>query len=696
MSGLRQQLLALLARFDEDGFVALANRGLLRRAQKDLEKLPVDVADETADELTVAVGEHRIRFDARGPAYARCSCPATGVCQHVLSAALGLQRLASAQPVAVGPEQPADPLAPLRAELLRITAAELSSHAGKAGYRWAWQFAHDADLDQAVTVGGDQHLVIGFRSPRMTLRYMGGGIGNLVADIDIKPVEKYRVAAVLAFQRVHGVELAAPEPADVARIEALDLGMDHRVAAPASGALGPARQRFRASARQLLAEAVELGLAHLSEGMQERFATLAVWAQGCEYHRLALLLRRVADHVELLLQRAGGADEHRLLDEMAFAFAILCALDEAAVHGQSPAHLVGQARTRYEASSALELWGLGAYAWRSPSGYRGLTLIFWSPADQCFFSCTDARPEGLRGFDPVARYKAAGPWSGLGAPALATGRRVLLTGAMSNAAGRLSAADSATAAVLPEDPPGAWAGRLKPWLSWAGLVQARDAARRSLLAEPRPMQDWVFLRPARFGAAQFDPARQTLCWPLFDADGQCLMAELAFDAYTAPAIGRIEALEPGTNQAGTLVVARIRPGVQAVVAEPLSLVHGTGGRAVDALYFDAAPAPGRSVAARLVPPQGDAVVLAKTRSPVILQDTRHALQRQAERGLAADQRPLGWASAARWVETCAEAGLSAFAALNLEDTRAGEGLLRLNFVCLQYDHLFGAQVEGVD
>lgn len=700
-SGLRLQLLALLARFDEDGFVALANRGLLRRAQKDLEKLPVNLAEETADALTVAVGEHLIRFDARGPAHARCSCPATGVCQHVLSAALGLQRLAVAQPAEADAAQPVDPLAPLRDELLRMTAAELSKHAGKAGYRWAWQFVHDADLEHAVTLGGEQHLVIGFRSPRMTLRYMGGGIGNLMADVDIKQVEKYRAAAVLAFQRAHGIELAAPEPAGAAHTEALDLGMDHRLAAPASDALGPARQRLRASARQLLAEAVELGLAHLSQGVQERFATLAVWAQGCEYHRLALLLRRIADHVDLLLQRAGGADEHRLLDEVTFAFAILCALDEAAVRGQSPAHLVGQARTRYEASSALELWGLGAHAWRSPSGYRGLTMIFWSPADQAFFSCSDARPQSLRGFDPVARYKAAGPWSGLGAPALATGRRMLLTGAMSNAAGRLSAADSATAAVLPEDPPGVLVNRLKPWVSWAKLAQARDAARRSLLAEPRPLQDWVFLQPARFGAAQFDAARQTLCWPLLDADDQCLMAELAFDAYTAPAIGRIEAIEPGPNQAGTLVVARIRPGVQPMVAEPLSLVHSTGSRAVDALYFDAAPGPGtgrpgRSVAARPVRPAGDEAVIAKTRSPAVLQDTRHELQRQAERGMAADQLPLWQASAAGWVAACAQAGLSAFTALNLAGIRAGEGLLRLNFLCLQYDHLFGAQVEGVD
>ncbi|MGC4242373.1 MAG: hypothetical protein QM686_09005 [Herbaspirillum sp.] len=38
MSRLKQQLLDQLARFDEDAFVALANRGLFRRALKDLEK----------------------------------------------------------------------------------------------------------------------------------------------------------------------------------------------------------------------------------------------------------------------------------------------------------------------------------------------------------------------------------------------------------------------------------------------------------------------------------------------------------------------------------------------------------------------------------------------------------------------------------------------------------------------------------
>lgn len=42
MSSVLDQLGALLARFDDDSYAALANRGLVRRARKDLEQQRVD------------------------------------------------------------------------------------------------------------------------------------------------------------------------------------------------------------------------------------------------------------------------------------------------------------------------------------------------------------------------------------------------------------------------------------------------------------------------------------------------------------------------------------------------------------------------------------------------------------------------------------------------------------------------------
>ena len=44
----RDDVAAVLARYDDDAWVALANRGLLRRARKDLEALPVRVLAEDA------------------------------------------------------------------------------------------------------------------------------------------------------------------------------------------------------------------------------------------------------------------------------------------------------------------------------------------------------------------------------------------------------------------------------------------------------------------------------------------------------------------------------------------------------------------------------------------------------------------------------------------------------------------------
>lgn len=333
-------------------------------------------------------------------------------------------------------------------------------------------------------------------------------------------------------------------------------------------------------------------MSHLSAAMHDRFTTLAVWAQGIEYPRLALLLRRIADHIELLLERVAGADAYPLLDEITIAYAFVCALDDAAARNVAPRNLVGQARSRYEASSRMQLLGLGAHAWRAASGYLGLTMIFWSIEDETFYACTDARPEGQGRFDPRARYHASGPWSGLGAPAEATGRRVVLMGAQVSAAGRLSAAEGVRATIQRFDRPAEFTSALRPVADWATLRTSRDGVRRSLLAEHRPMNDWLVLEPARHGTPAFDGARQTMVWPLFDAAERKLDAELRYTPATEHAISRIEQMGAGGCPPGSLLVARIRDTPTGLVGEPLSIVKPDAApeeNPVDALYFDPPP-----------------------------------------------------------------------------------------------------------
>ncbi|EPL16282.1 hypothetical protein [Pseudomonas sp. CF161] len=156
---LRPALLAQLLSFDDEAFVALANRGLLRRAYKDLESSPPRLLEEGAEHLLLECGPYQLRFDQRGPAFAQCSCPASGVCQHILAGALGLREMLAEQspPQAPGaaPEPAPDQRQALLDGLLALPHAELLKHGGKPGYRcsgsWSWIWSRSCTWAASTT-----------------------------------------------------------------------------------------------------------------------------------------------------------------------------------------------------------------------------------------------------------------------------------------------------------------------------------------------------------------------------------------------------------------------------------------------------------------------------------------------------------------------------------------------------------------
>ena len=699
MSGLRQSLREQLSRFDDDAFVAMANRGLLRRAYKDMEISAPEIESETSDNLVVVTGGRRVTFDARGPAHARCDCPAAGICQHVLAASLGL-RIALGESesgvavrdsaMAIG-ETKAPPLEVLGQVLLGFSQAVLLAHAGKAGYRWAWQFAQDLNPERDIRVEGDRNMLITIRAPRMAFRFMGGGLDAVVGDSPQANAAKYQLAAVLAFRRAMGVENPSPA-APVRSAPSLQLGKDHAPASASGEELEISRLRLREGVSRLLQECVELGLSHLSPGIAERFNTLATWAQGAEYYRLAMAMRRLGDQVDWLLERSGSADEQRLFDEMAWVAALVDAIDNAAARGERPRHLVGTARTRYAALGSLEMIGLGALSWRSGSGYVGLTMLFWSVGEG-FMTCTDARPEWQGGFNARERYCQAGPWSGLGSPSLATGRRVVLTGAQASGTGRVSASASTSATVF-DDGVAARLAALTAADDWTALARERGEARRSLLADADPIRDWVFLRPSRVGSAVFDEAAQHLAWPLHDVADRELVATVAWSEHGAHAIDRIERIEPTSWSSGDVVVARLRDGAGGIVAEPLAIVRtsaAAGTPVVDALHFDARPMSRGNHRRDARAPGVDVEVAASPRRTVVPTALRNFdgwLLHQAERGLGDAATLLVAKAFDAHASRLRDIGLNLFAGL-VDRAPMPSQLLRAHYLSMQYRRLLG-------
>jgi NAD(P)-dependent dehydrogenase (short-subunit alcohol dehydrogenase family) len=91
------------------------------------------------------------------------------------------------------------------------------------------------------------------------------------------------------------------------------------------------------------------------------------------------------------------------------------------------------------AVGGLDLLGVAAWPWRTPSGYEGLTLLFWDPASASWNTWSDARPRAFAGgFSAVARYPQPGPWEGAESPAQLARSRFRLMQAKRNRWGRLS------------------------------------------------------------------------------------------------------------------------------------------------------------------------------------------------------------------------------------------------------------------
>ncbi len=583
-----------LRAFDEAAWVSLANRGLYRRALKDLEQAAPSLSDH-ASHVEIAFAGQRIRIASADPRSALCDCRAPSACQHRLAALIWLQRqawLPGDEAQGACPE-----VATVDYEaLLAIDDAALKVHAGAAGYRWALNYAADLDLTRDFRIIEGRYPVLQLPRLGFELRCIGADLSQMLTRPETTATKKHTAAALLALRRAHGQTLPAVEESIVSNDAA-------------------ARQRMLAEVALFARETIDIGIAHPSPSMQQHADALASWAQSLGCTRLAATLRRCADQIEASCARLAHSDSEDLLDELALAFALAEALQQASADGsaqRAPRELYGATRRQYEESDALELAALAAWPFLTASGFKGLSVLFYAPADGEFLTLTDARAASTL-FDPLARFEQGGPWRGMACPRALLGCAVVVQNAR-RADGRLSASDETrvdTVRALAGDdrslPPA-----IDDWRELAMLESAsilRGGADRFFL-----------LRPTRWQRAHFDPHRQVLHWRHHDAQGSTLTLTLPYSPLQARAVAAFEhySAQPATG----LIIARQR----GADLEPLGWLRAEGQTwRAGTPYFDQAV----GEAGALADPHRS-----NNSEPPALSRLRATLQRTAERGVS--------------------------------------------------------------
>ncbi len=482
---LTERVAAVARRLDDDALAALANRGLARRARKDVDARPPVVRGERDGAVEVEVEEHVVRL-VETPGDARCTCPSGRACRHVLAAWIAAGGAADAAPTEAAPVEAAPAEA---APAVDVDA--LKRWAGAALLRRADEAVGAGEEVRFSTEGGWRARLV---ARGEEVRAFGPSLGALLCTCHAPGACFHRAVAVVAWLARTGAR--APEPPSVAP------SLPGAVRTP---------EEVRLAVLATCEGVVARGLGRAGAADRERLRALAASSHGADLPRLERACRAAADAVDGLLGRLAGAGEDVALRQLAALHALARALAE-----PTPA-LVGRHRRRYEDVAALELVGAGARTWRAASGYVGVTVLFWEPAAERWSTWTDARPAD-QAFDPHARFGGPGPWPGLASPRVAAASRLRLVGGARSGDGRLSGQAEAALRLGPATAADLPAATTR----WASLgVLARRVFARGL-SERGEGDDVVVLAPAGLGPARFDTASQALVRALFDEEGRPL------------------------------------------------------------------------------------------------------------------------------------------------------------------------------
>jgi len=517
MSELRE----LIKSFDEAALEALANKGLLRRARKDLEESVPQILSETETKLVVQLGEAEVTLPALGPKAATCSCPASGICRHILSAILYLQSPSLTETASEAVAKVAE--ISVLAEILALELKTIERFAGKATLRQAGELLAKEVIVAEVTA---TRIVIVVPEHQIQVFLMRGAglVGSIVRGTS-KDEKVEIVAAVLYLRKLYGAEL--PTLPQESSKPLLKRSVDQVVVK---------------KVQNLLAELIDLGITHLSIAIVERLEALAVATLTADLPRLSLALRSSAEEVRLLLERDAQADELRLLQLLARTNALCEALWTAQT---AKPELMGEARSAYTQLTSLTIHAVAAYAWESKSDYHGLTVVFWENQTQEWFTWSEARPKFYStGFDPKSRYLEGAPWGVNGNLKELAHSSLELTEPRKNQQHRLSNATATQGRSL---------GRIQPrelnwgkqlFNNWQELANYQTAEFPLGLKLESTLHQVVVLHPSQWGRRAFDPVAQEFFWPLIDNHGATLMLRLAFNMVNESSIAYLEKLDP--------------------------------------------------------------------------------------------------------------------------------------------------------
>ncbi|MES9991274.1 MAG: SWIM zinc finger family protein [Candidatus Thiodiazotropha sp.] len=542
-------LRSMMLSYDRLALESLTSKGLLRRAQKDVDSglVRIDKADEKA--ATISVGEETVEVDENGPKSASCTCKAHGICRHIVAAVLMLRTQQSSV------EETSDESQSISAskEICALTEEQVIKFSGAD---WSKSLALMSGNLQVNIHEEGLNVAVLFEDMDAKVTFIGGS--GLKGAAYKGPKTRKRllstVAALLVRQN-EGLQLS--ESSHI-------IGDDFRI-----------DDDFINNAQQIIEQAASVTLLSRSPIGQDLLLELSISSRCESLPRLSAELRALAQQSRAASERNINFDTSTFLLQSSRTYALL----EALRVDPSNQILTGSIKREYKIAKPMEVWPLAVSRWRSRTGARGLSAYLFNPVSCEWLTMLEGRSAGTDlSFDVSTAYQM----SVLGSSTLSgiMGRRVHLTNPMIASDGSISkkSQDSRIhkqALTLEEILKSK--GSHNEWRSFRNDVETRIGQGICRRQVPLP----ALIIPSGYGRIGFDDVNQIYTYEVRDKHGDSLILSIpADDNQTAIRLGKM-----GREVQGIVVETSL--GNDGIQVRPVSFfVKQSSGISIHNIDFD--------------------------------------------------------------------------------------------------------------
>ena len=365
--------------FANDAFlVTLANKGLYKRALKDLETTG-------QVELTVTDGRLQIRLDEitvslePNVAQSTCSCPSKTVCKHILMGILVAAGYASSESETapagcenVSPNAtPEPPSSEAWKELKNVDLAQLRKQAGKKLFEdtlrliqdgWTADFTEGDILEATINT---ESITVYFPKE--------DSLNRAVCKCGESGLCKHKLIAILSYLSLQGT-----------------LSSDTDGSQPELSLLTEDTLNVLKGASRFIIGILEKGLISCGENEAETAIQYSIRLETCGIGNLTRLFRSLSSDIENMLAKHVGFQPLTTFATLSRLHNTITLILRNTQNNEMLSRLIEGTRSDYYTTPVGHFTGLGAYPWQTRSGYFGITAYFFYHEKQSICTLTSS------------------------------------------------------------------------------------------------------------------------------------------------------------------------------------------------------------------------------------------------------------------------------------------------------------------